>query len=575
MTVGEEGHYEPDKFPYFEYQDEICERYVKLRSLIDILPKIGRIEEREDDYGELVRRHYSDDLQYYFDEGEAYRAVCFFLNELHHVEGPKADEPFFLEPWQQLIIELIFGWKRTCDDTRKYREVFIFIPRKNGKSFLGAGLALIALFALGERGARVISAAGETEQASLIYDVAKQIVDENPNFSEITVPLRKQMSVPALAANYKVVSADAKTKHGRNLSAVIVDELHVQPSRDLVDVLFTSVGARTEPLKIMLTTAGFDTESICFEYYEFGKDVLDGTHEDPEFLPVIFETDENDDWRDESTWYKANPNLGVSISLDYLRSECRKAIARPSYENTFKNLHLNKWTEQKTRWLPVELWDENAFPINLEELQGLPCWVGCDLSSKADVTAVVFTFLIDEVVKCLPFFWVPGGSLKLRKKRDRVNYDTWIKQGFVEPIEGTRIDYSRIRKKINDLSKFYQIKKINFDPWGAQNLMNELESDGFDVQEIPPGFKHLSEPTKEIEALLLSGQLHHGGNPALRWMFKNVSVLYNTEGDVRISKKDSKGKIDGIMALSLGIHGILHREVGKGSVYETRGIRTV
>lgn len=452
------------------------------------------------------------------------------------------------------------------------------VPTHN--SFIGAGLALLALYALNEPGARVISAAADTDQAALIYNTAKQIVEENPRLSEGCHPLRKAMTIPELSANYQVISADAHTKHGKNLSAVIVDELHAIPGRDLVDVLFTSVGARSEPLKIMLTTAGFDKQSLCYELYEHAKRVIRDWNIDPEFFPVIFEADAGDDWKEEATWYKANPNLGVSISLDYFKSEMRKALERPAYENTFKRLHLNQWTTTETRWVPQEVWDACGSPLNLEELKGRDCYIGADLASKTDLTAFVLIFPFFDVneqiarLDVLPYFWMPSDNIELRRKRDRVDYGTWVNQGFIETTPGVTTDYDRLRVKINELGEIYRIRQIAFDPWNALQLMGQLEGDGFNVISVNQSFAHLSGPTKELEALCLSQKIRHGGNPVLKWMFGNIGVDTDASGNIKISRKTSREKIDGMAALVLAVHCLLGRERDEVSVYESRGVRT-
>ena len=297
-------------------------------------------------------RKICDSQRIFFNWKKARKAIRFFETYLIHVKGDKAGEALRLERWQRKILKRVFGWM-TAEDLRLVREVYIEIPRKNGKSFLGAGLALLLLYADKELGAEVVSAAADTEQAALVYDVAKQIVQNNPHLAKKTRAFKRAMSILDTASKYQVLSSDAYTKHGKNLSGIVIDELHAQPNRELVDVLVTSTSSRKQPLTIYLTTAGYDRNSICYEKHEYAEKLLAGCITDYRFYPVIFAAARDDDWRNPKTWYKANPNLGISKRLDYMEAECKKAENNPAYENTFKRLDLNIWTEQDVRWKAI------------------------------------------------------------------------------------------------------------------------------------------------------------------------------------------------------------------------------
>lgn len=528
---------------------------------------------------ELFSRHpqlklpYIDDTLYYFDNEAATGALNFFQGYLHHVEGRLAGQRFVAEPWQSYVIQMIYGWKR-LNGTRKYREVFIFVSRKNGKSFLSVGFALYGLFADNEKGGRVVCAAADRDQARQVYDSARQIVEEDPDLIRYCMTYRHTMSVPSTASNFQVLSADVKTKHGKNLSTVIIDEVHALPNRELIDVLFTGVGAREQPLKIMLTTQTHNKKSACWEFYDYAKKVQQGIKEDPEFFPVLFELSEKDNWKDKKSWYKANPNLDISIPISYLESEFSKALIRPSYENTFKRLHLNMLTEQETRWVPVEEWDACKGEINISTLSNASTWIGIDLSSKVDLSAVLLLFPVKEKILILPFFWMPKDNIDLRKKRDRVDYDVWARQGYITLTEGNVIDYEVIEKKFLELAGIFNIKEIGFDPWNAQQLMTKLETNGLEVVQIPQTFSHLSNATKELEAWILSRRIVHDGNPVLRWMFSNVAIMEDGNGNIKINKKKCTEKIDGISALINGINRMLAVKEEKPSRYASEGIRT-
>ena len=373
----------------------------------------------------------------------------FFERCLTHVKGELAGQPLKLDPWEkERIIRPLFGWTRK-DGTRQYRVLYAELPRKQGKSTLSAGIALYLLHADREPGAEVYSAAADREQAAIVFDVAKQMVLQSDQLCARTELYRRSMVHLESASSYKVLSADAFTKHGLNASGIVVDELHAQRNRELVDVLRTSVGSRRQPVEVYITTAGYDRNSICWEMHDYAIKVRDGIIEDPAFLPVIYAADETDDWTDEAVWAKANPGLGHSLKLDYLRGECDKAKAIPAYENTFKRLHLNLWTEQDSRWLQIETWDAcDAAVPPLEALKGRRAWVGVDLSTTTDITAVV-ALVADphdpDVFDVVPFFFVPAERIVERSRRDRIPYVLWRDQGYIVATEGNVVDYDVVR----------------------------------------------------------------------------------------------------------------------------------
>ena len=497
------------------------------------------------------------DGEFWFDEKAADRAVQFFERCLTHVKGELAGQPLKLDPWEaERIVRPLFGWKRK-NGTRKYRVLYAELPRKQGKSTISAGVALYLLHADGENGAEVYSAAADREQAAIVFDVAKQMVLQSEQLRTRTELYRRSMVHLESASSYKVLSADAFTKHGLNASGIVVDELHAQRNRELVDVLRTSVGSRRQPVEVYITTAGYDRNSICWEMHDYAIKVRDGIIEDPAFLPVIYAADEADDWTDEDVWAKANPGLGHSIKLDYLRGECEKAKAIPAYENTFKRLHLNIWTEQDSRWLQMETWDAcDAAVPPIEELRGRRAWVGADLSATTDITAVVAVVedLEDpEIFDVVPFFFVPAERIVERSRRDRVPYVLWRDQGHIVATEGNIVDYDVVREKIRELGEDLNIVEIPIDRWNSTGLQTQLRDDGFVVVQFGQGFASMSAPTKELERMLLSKRLRHGGNPVLRWMASNVAVVQDAAGNMKPAKDKSSERIDGIVALIMAI----------------------
>ena len=503
---------------------------------------------------------------------KADRAVN-FIKSLKHSKGKWAGQPFNLAYWQEKIIRDIFGTINEETGKRQYRTAYIEIPRKNGKSEIAAAIALYLLFADGEKGAEIYSAAGDRDQASLVFNAAAPMVHTNPILEGMskTIDSVKRIVIYSTNSFYRVIYAESKTKHGFNASGVIFDELHVQPNRDLWDVLTTSGGTREQPLTVAITTAGFDRYSICWEQHEYARKLIDGVIEDPTFYPVIYTADENDDWTDENVWFKANPALEDFRSLDEMRVLFNKAKNIPALQNTFKRLYLNIWTSQETRWMEIERWDETEGEVNPDELKKKVCYGGLDLSSTIDLSAFVLVFSVDDVFKVLPVFFIPADNIEARVKKDRVPYDVWIRQGYIIATPGNVIDYSFIEAKIYELAKEYEIEEIAYDPYNATMLTQRLADNGLTMVEVAQGFKSISPPTKQLETLILQKKIHHGGNPVLRWMFDNVMLKQDAEGNLKPDKEKSREKIDGIIALILAISRAMVN-LNVASVYEERGL---
>jgi phage terminase large subunit-like protein len=504
---------------------------------------------------------------FYFDSVAAERAVAFFAECLKHTTGEWRGQPFVLSPWQAEIVRNIFGWKRP-DGTRKYRTVFLGLPRKMGKTTLAAGLALYALYCDGEPGAQVINAAADREQAALCFDSAKQMVDAEPELSSRSESFRRSIIVPGTGSSYKVLSSEAYSKHGLSVSYAGMDELHAWPDRELYDVLVTSMGARRQPLTVITTTAGFDRHSLCYELWNYADQVAAGIVKDESFLSVIFAAGKDDDWKDPATWAKANPNFDVTVQQSFYEQECAKAVSLPSYENTFRRLYLNQWTEQDVRWLSMDAWDACAAPM--PDMASLPCFAALDLSSTTDITALVLAFPIDGKVHLLPFFWIPADGVKKRVDRDRVPYAQWIKDGYMMTTPGKVIDYEFIRRKINELAEQYHIKEVAIDRWNATQLSTQLEGDGFEMVGFGQGFASMASPTKELERRILEGTLNHGANPVMRWMASNITTEQDAAGNLKPSKKKSTERIDGIVATIMALGRVmLHDDlsVSTGEVF--------
>lgn len=509
---------------------------------------------------------------YYFDEEAAADAVAFFEEYLVHVKGVRAGQPFLLEKWQTQIVKDIYGWKRP-DGTRQYRTAYIEVPRKNGKSTMGAGFALKGLLADGEEGAEVYSVAGDHKQARVVFDIAKHMAEENEMLREMTQRYKYSITDIAGHSSYKAIVAVADSAHGSNPSTVIFDELHVQKNRDLWDAIVTGQGAREQPLLMAITTAGFARNTICREQHDYARKVLDGIIDDPSFYPVIYAADEDADWTTPKTWAKANPNLGVSVELGFFKEQVRQAVEQPSKENSFKRLHLNIWTEQDIRWIPMKHWDEcDDGDVALEDLEGCACYAGLDLASTTDIAAFVLVFPVDGRLYVRPWFWVPKANARKREQTDRVPYLQWEKEGYIELTQGNVIDFTVIRGRIKELGERFDIREIAVDRWNSQQLQTELSGDGFEMVPFGQGYASMSAPTRALEIAFMDKKLAHFGNPVLRWMASNVAVEQDAADNMKPSKKHSYEKIDGIVALIMALGRVIVQEEEAGSVYDERGL---
>lgn len=494
---------------------------------------------------------------YWFDERAADKA-CEFFGNLPHIKGRLAGKPFVLEPWQRdRIIRPLFGWKR-ADGTRKYRTAYIEIPRKNGKSTLCAGIALYLLFCDGEQGAEVYSVAGTREQALAVFDPAEAMVREVSWLNEAGRVFKSQKRIVYKNSFYKALAADADPAHGLNPHGIIFDELHVQPNRDLWDALQTGKGARSQPLTVAITTAGYDRSSICWEQHEYARRVNDPNDplEDDSFLGVIYGSEPDDDWTDPEVWARANPNYGISIYPEFLAEECAKAQDSPAYENTFRRLYLNQWTEQAVRWMPMEHWDACGGAVDADELTGRECYAGLDISSTRDLTSLVLVFpKEDGRLDALPFFWSPKESATKRDKQDRQGYLGWAGT-HIELTEGNSVDQSMIRRKLWECSEKYDLRSVGFDPWNMDECYQQLLREGWQESKLvkyPQSFAGYNEPMKRCLELARERMLSHGGHPVLRWNASNVVAKEDTNGNLRPDKGKSSDKIDGFCALLMGL----------------------
>lgn len=518
------------------------------------------------------------------DEKAAQDAIDFFPECLRHVEGEMQGQPFHLQPWQRAIVGNLFGWRRP-DGSRRYRECFLYVPRKNGKTPLAAGIALQVLFCDPEGGQQNYLAAGDREQAGYLFRQAKGMVEQEPEMNERAriyggnASAGQSRSIVREDRNsfLRVVSADASTKHGGNTSLAIVDELHTQPNRELMDVFTSSMASknRRNPLLISITTADFDRESICNEKHAYACSVRDGVIDSPWFLPVVYEAARDADWTQEEVWRAANPNYGISVSEEYMRTACKLAQDVATEENKFKRLHLNMKTQTNEVWLQLDKWDACKREFTAASLEGKLCYAGLDMSSTTDLSAFVLVFPGDPIY-VLPYFWVPQDNIAYRERRDHVPYSSWVKQEFITATTGSfsvSTDYDVVRRDINELGKRFNIRKIGVDRWNSTQLVNQLAGDGFEMALFGQGFGSMTAPTKELERLVLGKLIAHDWNPVLRWMVNNTVVDMDSAENLKPTKKKSTERIDGVVAMIMAL-GVMAAAPGE-SVYETRGLLVI
>lgn len=513
----------------------------------------------------------------HYDKEAADYAVA-FIESLCHTKGKWAGKKFELIDWQEQIVRDLFGTIKE-NGYRQFNQAYIEIPKKQGKSELAAAVALLLTCGDGEERAEVYGCASDRQQAAIVFDVAADMVRMCPALSKRVKILASQKRIIYLPTNsfYQVLSSEAYSKHGFNIHGVVYDELHAAPDRRLFDVMTKGSGdARMQPLFFYITTAGTDTNSICYETHQKAKDILEGRKIDPTFYPVIYGADEGDDWTDPKVWKKANPSLDITVGMDKVKAACESAKQNPGEENSFRQLRLNQWVKQAVRWMPMEKWDQCAFAVNEEELEGRVCYGGLDLSSTTDITAFVLVFPpLDEEDKfqLLPYFWIPEETLDLRVRRDHVPYDVWERQGFLQTTEGNVVHYGYIEKFIERLGERFNIREIAFDRWGAVQMVQNLEGMGFTVVPFGQGFKDMSPPTKELMKLILEQRIAHGGHPVLRWMMDNIFIRTDPAGNIKADKEKSTEKIDGAIAAIMGLdRAIRCGNDTRESVYDTRGL---
>lgn len=516
---------------------------------------------------------------YYFDYEDANRVIRFFEKDLTHQLGDRAGQNFKLERWQRRILRHFFGWKSKTTHLRKYRVLYLEIPRKNGKSILAAGLGIYLLDADREQGARVVCFAKNEDQVEeSVFNISKEMVACSPKLSKRIKSFKRTMVVYDTASNYQLLSGSKRGKHGKNLSAIIGDEVHEWEDREVMDALRTSMVGRAQPVEIYLTTAGYDKNTVWGEFRDYYDKIQEGIIKDPTFLGVIYAAEESDDWTDPEIWAKANPNLGVSVRLDYLERECQKAQRIISYQNTFKRLHLNMKTTQDSRWISTETWMSCVEEYTEESLLGQRCFIGMDLGAVSDISALILLFPQDDPevkYRFLPYFFVPKNTVPRRTRDDKVEYQYWADHGHLITTEGDICDYDAIENFITeDLNKKFQIDSISLDRWNAIQLATRLIRN-FEVVFFEQTLRSVAPPMRELEQMIIGRQIRHNNHLIMNWMVKNTAVISDSNKNKKPDKEKSKEKIDGVTALVNGLGRAIVAKEKEKSVYEERGFLTL
>ena len=502
---------------------------------------------------------------YKFDVDLANRYLDFF-DLLKHSKGELAGQAIHLELWQCFRIGSVFGWVHKDTGLRRFFEAYHQVPRKNGKSTEAAGVGVELLTIDGEQGAEVYSAATKKDQARIIFDEAKRMVNASSHIKRHINIYQTNMSMPMSNSKFEPLSSDANSLDGLNIHGGIIDELHAHKTRDVYDVLVTATGARKQPLIWIVTTAGFNTNGICYEKYEYSVKVLKGVIEDDRFFCYIAQADENDDPFDENTWIKANPNIGVSCSLEDLRTKAKQAKEIPAALTNFMVKHLNMWVNAETAWMNMQKYkecEEANIDFDISQLEGERCFCGVDLSATTDITSVNLEFpLHDGRYAWINHCFLPEDGILEKERRDKVPYTAWAREGYITLTPGPTIDYEWIQSYIMEMSKKYQIQEIDYDPWNSTQFANNLMNEGFECVEIRQGFKTLSEPIKDVEKLILEKRLITFNNPVLRFAISNAVPSLDPAGNIKLDKSKASKRIDPVIAgITSHVRAMLHEYI--------------
>lgn len=520
--------------------------------------------------------------KFYFDTEAADKAVRFIETHLVHVEDIWTGKPFLLLDWQRKITRDIFGWKEKGTGRRRYKQVYIEVPKKNGKTSWAAAIAIYCLFSQAKISGKVYSCASKREQASIVFNYAAKMLKASPTLSKLigkepgegqVSVYRNPQKIEVGTAEFKPLSADAKTEDGLNPSVIIVDELHRAADGDMFNLMQSATIARQDALMITITTAGDDLEGPCFKQRKYAEDVLSGKAVDDAFYGVIFAAEKDDDPWKESTWRKANPSLGEIISVENFAQIANRAKQQPSYRYDFLRYNLNIWNQKKGVFLSDDAWMACKGKIDLEALASRPCWVGVDLANREDFAAVVQVFLQEDGgYAIVPHFWIPRDAIEEHPRK--LSILEWERNALLTLTEGNVNDYPAIEAFLASLSEQYEVKEIAFDPKDAAQMMQNLTNKGIVCVSVPQSYTGMNWGMVQLERLVLTKALKHDGNSVLRWMNANMVSKKNGTDLIMPERQSRADKIDGMVALvlALGRATLGAAEEVTESVYEHRGL---
>lgn len=534
-----------------------------------------------------AERHFKDlekskkkDYLYEFDNNRAQRAIDFF-KFLKHTKGELARirAPFELMPWQQFIVGSIFGWvtkkkhKVTNKQTRRFKTAEVFVARKNGKSLLASGIGLYMLLADGESGAEVYSAATTRDQAKIVFDDAKVMLN-NSDLKEVATAYKTEISAPGLNSKFKPLSSDANSLDGLNVHCGLIDEIHAHRTRDVYDVIETATGARTQPLIFVISTAGTILEGIATELWKYGEYVLNNIIDDDSLFACLYTLDAGDDFTDPENWLKANPCLGVSKKVEDMERLCKKAKAMVSARGNYLTKHCNIFVSSTDTWLDIQQVQKCIKDIKLDDYLGKECYIGLDLAQKLDLTSMCLIFPTDDGGIDVFFRnYIPDGSLSKITAQSQQQYDKWSRAGFLEITDGVATDFDYIKKDIRQFCEMFDVQHVGYDTHVATQLAGELSNDNIPMVAVGQSMANLSEPSKELELLIATKKLSYNGDSVFEWCCSNVHIYTDANENIKPIKenKSSKDKIDAVIALVTGLSLCILKEPKKQSVYETRG----
>jgi phage terminase large subunit-like protein len=526
---------------------------------------------------DLKKKYHAGKWPYWFDPARGEK-VCGFIENLRHIKGEWTGQKIKLEPWQCFYLTTLFGWVHKDTGFRRFRTSYLEVPRKNAKSTISSGVMLYMASGDREGGAECYSAATSKDQARIVFDAACKMANKSPDFKKY-FDVRVQahnILVKETDSTCKAVSAEAGNLDGLNVHFASIDELHAHKSRAVYDVIETGAGARAQSLISVITTAGTDITGICHELHEYLQKILDGVWADDSFFGIIYTIDDTDDWTTEAALRKANPNYGVSVKTEYLLNLVNKAKRSPASQSNFKTKHLDVWERSNTSWMDMAKWRAcGGAALKIESFFGKKCWLGLDLSSKLDVTALVLLFNEENKWQIFGRYYLPEDTVEEKQHTTLSHYKAWAEHGRFTLTPGNIIDLDYIEQDIIKICGQFDVQDVAYDPWQATQLAVHLQQQRVPMVEVRAIVSNFSEPMKQLEALVHSKILQHGDDPVMAWMVSNVVAHYDKKDNIYPNKEKPDNKIDGVIALIMALSRAILGAQNTASVYDTRGIVTL